>query len=184
MNDSSTPEIVLGEKFGNVVVKVNGARVEVHSDGSVDAYTDGTVKVHPARDVTPKPGDWMEDGTKYVGVSPDTGRPMYTTPADVPLTMHWKAAMDYAAKLNAHGHKDWRVPTRAELSVLYKNRNEGRLKGTFNGTDGNSAGMNSAGCYWSSAKNTRYGAWTQCFRDGNQDGVYRTLGLSLRLVRG
>jgi hypothetical protein len=31
-------------------------------------------------------GDKMPDGTIYVGISPDTGNAMYTTPADAPLT--------------------------------------------------------------------------------------------------
>jgi hypothetical protein len=30
-------EISLGEDFGDVAVKVNGVRVEVHTDGRVDA---------------------------------------------------------------------------------------------------------------------------------------------------
>jgi len=41
-------EISLGDDFGDVAVKVNGVRVEVHTDGSVDAYTEGVVKVHSA----------------------------------------------------------------------------------------------------------------------------------------
>jgi hypothetical protein len=53
---SSAKEISLGDDFGDVAVKVNGVRVEVHTDGSilaytnrsVDAYTNGPVKVHPA----------------------------------------------------------------------------------------------------------------------------------------
>lgn len=34
-------------------------------------------------------GDRMEDGTIYAGISPDTGKKMYTTSADAPLTMTW-----------------------------------------------------------------------------------------------
>ena len=51
-------------------------------------------------------------------VSPDTGKAMYTTPADAPLTIKWKQAIEYAAKLDAHGHNDWRAPTKGELDVL------------------------------------------------------------------
>ena len=40
-------EISLGEDFGDVAVKVNGVRVEVHTDGSILAYTNGPVEVHP-----------------------------------------------------------------------------------------------------------------------------------------
>src|ERR1035441_7456682 len=50
-------EISLEDDFGDVAVNVNGVRVEVHTDGSVlaytnsgvDAYTNGPVRVHPAR---------------------------------------------------------------------------------------------------------------------------------------
>src|SRR4051812_3140058 len=67
-------------------------------------------------------GDKMPDGTVYAGVSPETVRAMYTTPEDAPLTMKWKVAMEYAAKLDAHGHQDWHVPTKSELNVLFQNR--------------------------------------------------------------
>jgi hypothetical protein len=61
----------------------------------------------------------MQDGAVYAGLSPDTGEPMFTTPAYAPWTMKWKQAMEYAAKLDAHGHQDWRAPTKGELNVLF-----------------------------------------------------------------
>src|ERR1017187_5910676 len=53
---SSAKEISLGEGFGEVALKVNGATVKVHADGSVaahtagdvDAWTNASVRVHPA----------------------------------------------------------------------------------------------------------------------------------------
>ena len=53
---SSAKEISLGEGFGEVALKVNGATVEVHADGSVaahtagdvDAWTNASVRVHAA----------------------------------------------------------------------------------------------------------------------------------------
>jgi hypothetical protein len=39
--------ISLGEDFGDVAVKVNGVLVEIHSDGSILAHTNGKVKVCP-----------------------------------------------------------------------------------------------------------------------------------------
>src|SRR5689334_12641709 len=68
------------------------------------------------------PGDRMPDGTIFVGISPKTQQPMYATPADAPLRMTWEEAMKYAARLDAHGHRDWRVPTKAELNLLWENR--------------------------------------------------------------
>src|SRR5438552_817465 len=99
-NSGKARDISLGEGFGDVALKVNGAMVEVHADGSVaahspgdvDVYTSASVRVHaPANDTGTvkavlKPGDRMADGTIYAGVSPDTGKAMYTTPADAPLT--------------------------------------------------------------------------------------------------
>ena len=85
----STVELHAG---GNITVRVAGARLEVHADGGVEAFTQAAVKVNPAaNDSAPakaalKPGDKLADGTIFAGVSPDTGKPMFTTPADAPLT--------------------------------------------------------------------------------------------------
>src|SRR5947207_525029 len=78
---------------GDLEVRVPGARVEIHADGSVaaytnkdvDAYTNGAVRLHAAANGTatnsePEPGDKMPDGTIFAGFSPDTHEPMYTTP--------------------------------------------------------------------------------------------------------
>jgi hypothetical protein len=50
---------------------------------------------------------------------------MYATPADASMTMEFNQAKGYAQGLNtqkAYGHDDWRVPTSAELNVLFNNR--------------------------------------------------------------
>jgi hypothetical protein len=67
-------------------------------------------------------GDRMADRTVYAGISPDTRKPMYATPADAPLTYTFNEAQKYASELDAHGHRDWRVPTKGELSMLFENR--------------------------------------------------------------
>jgi hypothetical protein len=176
-------EISLGEDFGDVAVSVNGVRVEVHSDGKVDAFTNGPVQVHPASNddtkpkapAPPKPGDWMQDGTIFAGTSPDTGKAMYATPFDAPLTYTFNQAKDYAAGLDAHGHQDWRPPTEGELNVLFKNR---AAIGGFNET-----GSGPAGWYWSSSPYYNFDGWAQRFSDGGQDYDGRYDGLSLRCVR-
>jgi hypothetical protein len=56
MSGSSVKKISLGDGFGDVALKVNGATIEVHADGSVaahttgdvDAYTNASVRVHAA----------------------------------------------------------------------------------------------------------------------------------------
>src|ERR1017187_5027923 len=57
---SKAREVSLGEGFGEVALKVNGATVEVHADGSVaahtagdvDAWTNASVRVHAAANDT------------------------------------------------------------------------------------------------------------------------------------
>ena len=95
------------------------------SDEQVRAIAVATIPAETAseqqqRSEEPVIGDRMPDGTIFAGVSPDTGKPMYTTPADASLTMDWKKAMDYVKKLDAHGYQDWRLPTQGELNVLFK----------------------------------------------------------------
>src|SRR5580704_12929695 len=92
----------------------------------------------------PKLGEKMPDGTIYAGISPDTNKPMYATPADVPPTMTFNQATEYAAHLDAHGHKDWRMPTKAELNVLFNNR------AAIGGFD--LSGNDPAGLCWSSSQ--------------------------------
>jgi len=138
------------------------------------------------RDSTPakaeeQPGSRMTDGTICAGISPDTGQPMYTTPADAVLAIKWQDAMEYAAKLDAYGHQDWRVPTKAELNVLYENRDKGALKGTFN-----ESGLYPAGRYWSATpESILFGTvCVQRFSEGNHDLTYKYADSSLRCVRG
>jgi hypothetical protein len=120
-------------------------------------------------------GAKMPDGTVYAGISPETKQPMYAAPADVGLTMTFKMAKEYAAMLDAHGHKDWRVPTKKELNVLFNNR--ALLRG-FN------SGSHPARWYWSATPFIKWFAWCQRFSDGYQD-MYPIKGYhsSVRLVR-
>ena len=43
---SSTKEIVLGDELGDIAVKANGVRVEIHTDGSIAAYTKSDVDAY------------------------------------------------------------------------------------------------------------------------------------------
>jgi hypothetical protein len=129
-----------------------------------------------------EPGDKMLDGSIYAGISPDTGKAMYATPADArterilgsKLTYTFNQAQKYAEQLDAHGHKDWRVPTKGELNVLFQNR------AAIGGCD--VSGSNLTGWYWSSSQ-YHYGAWSQRFSDGLQGDSGKSLGSSLRCIR-
>ena len=123
----------------------------------------------------PKIGDKMPDGTVFAGISPDTNKPMYATPADASLTMKFNEAQEYAAKLDAHGHKDWRVPTKAELKVLFNNR------AAIGGFD--ISGSNPVGWYWSAASLNLWNGWVQRFSDGYQFHTNRENQSVVRCVR-
>jgi hypothetical protein len=123
------PEIILRGDFGDVAVTVNGRRAEFRADGSVLVDGKEAVASVPANDAgatkeraPPRVGERMPDGTVCAGISPDTHKPLYTSVADAPLKMSWTGAAKYAAAFDGHGHKDWRVPTRGELNLLFANR--------------------------------------------------------------
>jgi hypothetical protein len=123
-------------------------------------------------------GSKSPDGSIYAGISPDTGRPMYATPTDARLIYTFDQANSACAKLDAHGHKDWRVPTKAELNVLFLSR---AAIGGFN-----TAGSGPAGWYWSSSRGSVHDsdAWAQRFSDGHQYDLSRYYASALRCVRG
>ena len=121
------------------------------------------------------PGDKMMDGAIYAGISPDTGEPMYATPADAPLTMTFNDAVSYAKKLDAHGHRDWRLPSKAELKVLFNNR---AAIGGFN-----VSGSSPAGWYRSGTQVNKWFAWGQRFSDGCQLDYLKDVHSSVRCVR-
>ena len=134
-------------------------------------------KAIPAAQADAKPptlGDRMPDGTVYAGFSPTTGKAMYTTPADAPLPMTFKDAKQYATKLKACSHDDWRVPTRNELNALFNNR------ASIGALDGASS---PAHCYWSASERNDRNAWFQRFTDGFQHHAIKTVPSSVRCVR-
>ena len=120
-------------------------------------------------------GEVMPDGTVYAGVSPESGKAMFTTAADAPETCSFNEAQDYAARLDAHGYRDWRVPTKDELNVLFANR---AAIGGFE-----ESGSDPVGWYWSSSPHSRRNAWAQRFSDGYQDTSLKHYYTSLRCVR-
>ena len=121
----------------------------------------------------------MPDGTVYAGVSPDTGKALYAMPADGPLTYTFKEAQKDAETTNTqkpHGHNDWRLPSKAELNVLFNNR---AAIGGFN-----VSGSSPAGWYWSATPGNRWGAWCQRLSDGIQGYDGEDGQSSVRVVRG
>src|SRR5204863_10056448 len=103
----------------------------------------------------------MPDGTIDAGTSPETGQPMYRT--------HWSTfnvTANYAAKLDAPGHRDWRLPTIVQLEVVFNSR---ALIGGFN-----RGSLYANECYWSSTKEPISFARGQHFTAGIQHSFNRT----------
>lgn len=121
-------------------------------------------------------GHTMPDGTIYAGISPDTNKPMYTTPANLEGIYSWYGGKTYCETLETLSHRDdWRVPTRAELNVLYNNR---AAIGGFNTSD-----WEQAGWYWSSTDDSS-NAWGQRFSTGYGDAGYvKGVASSVRCIR-
>jgi hypothetical protein len=157
-------------------IRLNFGAISTQKLSAISSWTlqaGGCVETLPAE---PQVGDKMPDGSLYAGISPDTNKPMYAMPADAPLTMTFNEAQDYAAELDAHGHHDWRVPTNAELNLMFNNR------AAIGGI--NAASTDPAGWYWSSSSLTQWGAWGQRFSsDGSQYHYPKGDHSCLRCVR-
>jgi hypothetical protein len=164
-----------------VAVQGCGVKVEISSDGKVTVYSKAQPVAPQSAPETkatsvPKIGAMVLNGSIYAGMSPDTGKPMYTTPKDASMHCNFNQAADYAAKLEVYGCQDWRVPTTDELNVLFENR---AAIGGFDTT-----GSNPTGWYWSSSRTGNY-ARVQRFSDGSQDCFFRHRHQSaLRCVQG
>lgn len=122
----------------------------------------------------PLVGAVMKDGSIFAGISPDTGRKMYVTAQDAPLTYVFNDATDFTASLTAHNQNDWRIPTKNELKVIFDNR--AAISG-FMQTD-------KPVWYWSSTRETSFSVWAQQFTDGHQVQRGENMTSLLRCVRG
>jgi hypothetical protein len=195
-------EIALGPNH-SVVVHSDGVEIDLGPDHSVVVHSDGDVKLQhvPANDTTItaakaapandtattragaalEVGDRMQDGSIFAGLSPDTGNQMFAMPADAGILMTFNEAAKYAKDLNVAktlSHDDWRLPTKAELDVLFQNREKGALKGTFRLTQ---FPHNS---YWSGTLFNDAFAYHQCFDDSSRGVSNVGCVSSVRCVRG
>lgn len=86
---------------------------------------------------------------------------------DEPEPMTWHEAM---GKFGPDGtDKEWRLPNRFELDVMYKNKSDIPIL--------------TSGGYWSSTEYNTNGAWAQRFSDGNQVNGYKYNYYLVRCVR-
>src|SRR6185295_8177365 len=112
------------------------------------------------------------DRTLYAGISPDTHRPMFVQPRDMPRPMSWKQSMQGAKVYGGYGKKDWRVPTKGELKVMFENAAALGLEPTDN-------------WHWSSEESAENDdlAWVERVGASGQY-VWKGLTLAMRYVRG
>ena len=122
-------------------------------------------------------GGKKPDGTVYAGFSPDKNHDLYTTPADAPDVYTWAEADEYCKTLSASGHRDWRIPSLIELGVEFNNRAD---IGGFNETG---RVQNALGFYWSSLQVGEENAWARRFNDGLHENISKDDHLLLRCVR-
>lgn len=173
-------EISLGDDLGDVAIRVNGVCVEISANGKVQlvpAVNDAAPQASTVK-AEPEIGDVMKDGTIYAGISPETGKPMYAAPTDAPVRMDIEDAEKYAKKLEVGDKKDFRVPSKGELNVLFQNKEKGALKGTFN-----TVASSDTSSYWSTTRFQSGSRWGQKFSDGDQDFRYRLDRYSVRCIR-
>jgi hypothetical protein len=97
-------------------------------------------------------GAKIADGSIFAGLTAGRKQEIYAMPTDLDVTMDFNDAAAAVRKLNdnkALGHDDWQIPSLENVRVLYKNKNEGALKGTFNTSSKRSPPV-FPGWYWSS----------------------------------
>jgi len=172
MTDSSgeAREINLGEHFGYVLVKANGAQVAIGADGSIQGIP------APANDTAKAPhqigcveADGDHKGEIYGGIFPD-GKPGWILEEPKPLT-HYEAG-----ELKGRA-----LPTSEEGKYIDTIKDKGALKDIFTRHNDSSS---FAGYFWS-AEHHNITARNQQFSDGNQGnyGNYRNILLPVLCVR-
>jgi len=83
---------------------------------------------------------------------------------------YWEKAKRMCAEYRGGGYRDWYLPTKEELNLIYEN-----LKKTGKIMDDN--------WYWSSSSSSTNSAWFQSFNSGGQDDLYKSGTISVRAVR-
>lgn len=79
-------------------------------------------------------GAKMADGSVFAGLTHDGKHRIFAMPVDRGLVGKFNDAAKAVEEMNENktlGHDDWQIPNFKDLQVLYKNMNEGALKGTF-----------------------------------------------------
>ena len=105
------------------------------------------------------------------GNNSDGWQYLEAAPADTEFNADWSTAIQRCKELNVSGISGWRLPTKEELDLMYRNLKVNGL-GDFQET-----------WYWSSSQYDTSAAWIRYFVDGQQDGGYKLYTLRARACR-
>jgi hypothetical protein len=173
-------EISLGDWFGTTVVQGGGIKVELSSDGTIDVYTNGAVKVHPAANDDTKSkaaheigaieSDGDHKGEIYGGIYPADNKPIWFSAA--PRLMDHYTALAWASGS---------LPTRKQGNYLTTLKGKG---GAFTEIFNRGSSF-PAGYVWLAEPSTgnRHYAWCQRLSDGDQGFSTRNVELPVLSVR-
>jgi hypothetical protein len=185
-------KISISKNFNAIVL--NGVTIEQAADGHLMITAPGVTVIHkpaaanaaaPANNTAVKTakdaleiGEKMADGTIYAGMTADGKQQIYAMPDNLDVCMTFNDAAKAVEKLNSQkalGHDDWQIPALENVYVLYKNQNEGALRGTFN-TNGNKGSVSDYPYwYWSSTKKDRINSsYMRSVRFSDGDGAWHS----------
>jgi hypothetical protein len=142
-----------------------------------DQTTYGSTSVKATAPASLKVGDNYGGGVvAYIFQSGDTGyvsgrkHGLITAKEDQSEGATWEQAKKISRDYRGGGYKDWRLPSKKELTKLYINR---MVIGGFKETH----------YYWSSTESDKNDAWDQSFRTGNHNLGYKLDNNYVRAVR-
>jgi len=171
--------IDLGDDFGNVVVKANGAAVEINAGGNIHgipaAVHGNAVKTEAVPEIGSIESTGDHEGEIYGGIYPADNKPIWFSQLAPELMTHFGAAAWAEEQGGA-------LPTRKQGDYLTTLKGKG---GAFTEIF-NRGGSFPAGFVWLAepyANNGRNDAWCQRLSDGDQGNDLRTSELPVLSVR-
>lgn len=151
---------------------------DICPDGTINAglSPDGERSIYTTPNDLPWAVTWNDgsrDWTVVTGLASVTNGETNTARlAAIAISGYSFNAAEYCENLESHGHKDWYLPARDELAILFNNK--AAIGGFF--TDANAE-------YWSSTEYSNIFAWAHNFSTGFQNGAVKDNFLRVRCIR-
>lgn len=108
----------------------------------------------PRKTTNPKHGAFYEGGY-YIGDF--QGYQIVVAPVETQKYLKWDDAIDWCLSLSVNNYYDWRLPSKAVLDFIYRNK----LK------------SHAPWGYWSSTETSDEEAWHQFLTDGSCSTIYK-----------